>query len=144
MKNVQMRTFIVIFTLLVYFFGATISAESRVLCFGADGHIAVEDANNHECCSFSDSLPQDHRMTDFGFPSSHCGLCLDIPFSINNESELVFSHIEADLLIKTLTLKTLLYILPPFVEVKRSYPFPQVQTINSSFLTSVRTVILLT
>ena len=143
MKNVRMRTFIVIFNLLVYCSVATISSEARVLCFGSDGHIAVEAANN-DCCSLSGSLPQDHPMTDFGFPSGHCGLCLDIPFSINNESELVFSHIEAALLIKTLALKTLSYILPPFVEVKRSYPFPQVQTINSSFLASLRTVILLT
>jgi hypothetical protein len=82
-------------------------------------------------------------MTDLGFPYGHCGLCLDIPFSGNNKSELVSSRIEAALLIKTLALKMLSYVLPPFGDVEKSYPLPQVQTASSSLLASLQTVILL-
>lgn len=81
MKKSRIRVFMLYLSLLAHLFAGAGSVECVVLCFEADGQVAVECSNNGICCSAlavqtfsrSSSLSQD------SIDSDHCGICWDFP-----------------------------------------------------------------
>lgn len=56
-----------------------------VLCIGADGHIAVEVAENGRCGSLSTPVPPPREHITKMLPSTdHCGPCVDVSLSTSN------------------------------------------------------------
>lgn len=56
-----------------------------VICFGEDGHVAIEVANS-DCCDSRYGMGVEHSFESFEFsavsaPPGHCGSCVDIPLS---------------------------------------------------------------
>jgi hypothetical protein len=78
-----LRFFSVSASILVYFFVLSIGADQFVLCFGSDGHVAVEPALNG-CCNASSPA---HSHTGLSFEpvcpetGDHCGSCIDVLLS---------------------------------------------------------------
>jgi hypothetical protein len=63
--------------------------DGIVLCFGGDGHVAIEAAGP-EGCAEVDETP-DHRTsaTAIAVSSSHCGPCVDVALSASSATEAV-------------------------------------------------------
>ena len=55
-----------------------------VLCIGADGHIAVEVAQNGRCGSLSTPVPPREHITKMLPSTDHCGPCIDVSLSTSN------------------------------------------------------------
>ena len=55
-----------------------------VLCIGADGHIAVEVAQNGRCGSLSTPVPPREHITKMLPSTDHCGPCVDVSLSTSN------------------------------------------------------------
>ncbi len=62
-----------------------------VLCFGADGHIAVETVPNGHCSNFmrvsTYTTQQSTQIIGRDFTGDHCGSCVDISVSIGSLNE---------------------------------------------------------
>jgi hypothetical protein len=77
---------IAIFLLLVYFAMGAGLVDSSVLCFGKDGHLAVESAVSCALCGVRTALPvQLESLVPGGNPATGCGPCQD--FSITSARE---------------------------------------------------------
>ena len=73
------------FGLLAYLLAAFVSVEASVLCFGDDGHVALETAAADGSCtsSHAESKPlsssDDRIAAGVESGSDHCGPCTDLP-----------------------------------------------------------------
>lgn len=87
MKRVRKATFW--FVLFIYLFVGSRVSEGFVLCFGADGHIAVEPSHS-ELFGASSSWPSHPVSSVPSIPNvvskreKHVSPCVDIPLSIAN------------------------------------------------------------
>ena len=83
-----MGRIVLFIALLVYLIVGLRGMEHAVLCFGSDGHVAVEASQNGRCINFSASSshrdPQTSSGNTISSAGSHCVGCTDIPLSINN------------------------------------------------------------
>jgi len=74
---------IVTLAALTYLFSTVGVAANKVLCFGVDGHVAIEYAENMDCTSFQLEKTQSSRIDlavqSNALSNSHCGSCVDIP-----------------------------------------------------------------
>jgi hypothetical protein len=63
--------------------------DGIVLCFGGDGHVAIE-AFGPEGCAEVDETP-DHPASAIAIPvsSSHCGPCVDVALTTSSATEAV-------------------------------------------------------
>ena len=63
--------------------------DGIVLCFGGDGHVAIEAAGP-EGCAEVDEIP-DHPASAIAIPvsSSHCGPCVDVVLATSSATEAV-------------------------------------------------------
>ena len=66
--------------------------DAFVLCYGADGHVALEMAAG-DGCSDDSSHPEEPNVLD-----NHCGPCVDIPLSSNNSAAISVKKISAPVL----------------------------------------------
>jgi hypothetical protein len=70
-----------------YLFATVGAAGAKVLCFGADGHVAIELAQDAACMSFQPSNPQtsgtDSAEHSDAPSDDHCGSCVDIPLTMD-------------------------------------------------------------
>lgn len=84
--GLRKKTYLVGLTLVAWFLFALVSGEGLVLCFGDDGHVAVETSANETCrnslsTSGFQETPHSALSSKDEHPLSKCGACLDIPLS---------------------------------------------------------------
>ena len=88
-KARKLRSFAMCLSLLAYLYMILIGSDQFVLCFGSDGHVALEPARNGLDCSYSpahseplscsvQSIPPEQ---EFSLRADHCGPCFDILLS---------------------------------------------------------------
>ena len=73
-----------------------ISLPGVALCIGSDGHAAIESYSEGQCDEINPDSSFDHIYDYFSEAvtksnHSHCGTCIDIPFSDNNSENKVIS-----------------------------------------------------
>jgi len=85
LKKSRIKVFILYFSLLAHLFVGAGSAECVVLCFEADGKVAVEYSRNGTCCSSSSVKVFARSYSIIGNPldSDNCGTCLDVPILLS-------------------------------------------------------------
>ena len=73
------------------------SLPGVVLCFGTDGHIALENYTSGFCCDYdlNTSQNQDQYLESLNYSkTNHCGTCVDVRTSdINYENKLISSNL---------------------------------------------------
>jgi len=69
-----------------------ISLPGVALCIGSDGHAAIESYSEGQCDEINPDFTSDHYSEALTKSNhSHCGTCIDIPFSDNNTENKVTS-----------------------------------------------------
>jgi hypothetical protein len=58
------------------------SSNAAVICFGEDGHVAIELGSEGDCAHFPSSDDASHSLFDTTTAQCHCGPCVDIPLSL--------------------------------------------------------------
>lgn len=143
MKKSRTKVFILYLSLLAHLLAGAGSVECVVLCFEADGQVAVEYSRNGTCCS-SPTVQVSSRSSSLVKSSSvkdHCGTCLDIPVLLSG-SERPFILTKNSLPPLEPLLLTLFPIYTP-QEIARKDSFLQYSPPPSSTLLLHRTIILL-
>ena len=145
MKHKRRQTFFIHLTLLAYLVAGVVNLNEVVLCFGDDGHVAVERATLGGRCESSAAQPASaptltHVDTE---ARCHCGPCIDVALAtIDARPTRVLSlqDVAPQPQLLALSLPSfLLPIEPPLTKRQPTFmPPPAV-----SALTSLRTVILL-
>jgi len=117
-------------------------ALGTVLCIGADGHIALEVANNGRCGDLS-SLQLREHITPIPQTTDHCGACLDVSLSASNsDDQQMFSAPSAPPKLDAPVLAVVALVLPVYVESpQRHVVLPPSSGANT--LIALRTVVLL-
>lgn len=122
-----------------------------VLCFGGDGHIAVEAVQSGYCDSASGAiLPIALNPAPIGAVSYtasfkvfltqyHCGPCSDLPLLIDGSDQQYINTIPQ---VKAPMPTAFPYSLPAFVTITTESFLPQFPPVISSTLNSIRIVIL--
>lgn len=62
-------------------------AGDLVLCFGENGHVAVEFAHRDPCHSSKDRPDEAPAGSRHGTPGNHCCSCFDIPVTFENADQ---------------------------------------------------------
>ena len=78
----RVQIFICLLTLVSLLIGVS-GQSSLSLCFGADGHVAVESSSDGRCTSFSEHAPEflkSQSAVESQSAPDHCGSCVDFPF----------------------------------------------------------------
>ena len=67
--------------------GSTGGGEGVVLCFGGDGHVAIERRGSEGCAA--GGVPGSHEASATAVPvsSSHCGPCVDVALNASLAAE---------------------------------------------------------
>jgi len=90
------KKFIPLFIILYLIIGQ-LPLQGTVLCYGSDGHLAIENANGNKRCG--QPLEINNSKSDIGslnkignqYVTRHCGPCVDILISENNSEKKVVS-----------------------------------------------------
>jgi hypothetical protein len=61
--------------------------EGVVLCFGGDGHVAIEAAGLEGCAETGETAPRAASAIAIPVSSSHCGPCVDVALSASSAAE---------------------------------------------------------
>lgn len=61
--------------------------EGVVLCFGGDGHVAIEAVGPEGCAEAGDTAPRAPSTIAIPVSSSHCGPCVDVGLSASSATE---------------------------------------------------------
>ncbi|MEW6144119.1 MAG: hypothetical protein AB1598_03765 [Thermodesulfobacteriota bacterium] len=123
-----------------------ITLPGIVLCFGADGHIALENKNVGYCCgSISISMnTQQSDLKTIGYSeSTHCGDCTDIRISENSSGKKVVSSNELESHIGIYAFVVYVLSLPMFEETSMKKTLIQESPKTNPSLDSLQTTILI-
>ena len=71
-KGPRIKALLAAHMLLVFLFVSFFGSEGTLLCFGKDGHMAIEFADVHNGSGFGEQLE--------GMENDSCGPCMDIQF----------------------------------------------------------------
>jgi len=128
--------------LLSVFLLVPVQAMGTVLCIGADGHIALEIANNGRCGDLT-SIPSPEHIAPLPQNTEHCGGCLDVTLSASNSDyQQMFSAPRASSKLTAPALALSSIVLPVSVESpQRRCVVPRASHVDT--LVTLRTVILL-
>jgi len=69
--------------------GITGVEEGVVLCFGGDGHIAIEATGLEGCVEAGEPAPRTASVIASSVSSSHCGPCVDVALATSSVDEAV-------------------------------------------------------
>lgn len=127
---------------------ALITLPGIVLCIGADGHFALENASNNFKCdniaeSPHDGTSQFSQSTRMYSDKEHCGPCTDIAISVHRCDKSIVQAQELPSEMKGQAFSRLLSTLPVFVEISTEDQLPQKPSTVISKITSLQNVILL-
>ena len=119
-----------------------------VLCMGADGHFALENAcNNFNCDDIAETTQyassQLSLLAGIYLDKGHCGPCADIAISIDSSDKSTLKTQDLPSEIKGKVFSPLLNPLPVFVEVLTVGHLPQTPRSIDPQITSLQTFILL-
>ena len=122
--------------------------QSFVLCFGVDGHIAVESAPAGTGCGpflnmASQGASSLSSIKDSGPLYWHCGPCLDLSITSGNSYLPVYSVQDRVPQVESLLLAVSLSPLSTHAEILPEVLLPQALSADRSFLVSLRSVVLL-
>ena len=122
--------------------------QGFVLCFGVDGHIAVESASPGTGCSLfanvaSQGAASLSPIEDIGPLYWHCGPCSDLSISSESSYLLVRSAEARAPQVESLLLAASLSPLSTHVRILPEDLLPQALPQDRSFLSSLRSVVLL-
>ena len=142
------RTFFLPLCLLAYLLIGQGAVQNFVLCFGVDGHIAVESApSGTRCEPFLNMAPQGasslSSIKDIAPLYWHCGPCLDLSISAGNSYLPVYSVQNRMPQVGSFLLAVSLSPLSTYAEILPEVFLPQALSTNHSFLASLRSVVLL-
>lgn len=127
--------------LLIYFLIGQDVMSDIVLCFGADGHVKVEEARRGQCNRSAISYLQKYNNnSSLQEVSDPYGSCLDLSIS----QYVVCVQDTTSSQVKMSLLTAFSAPLPPFAEIVTEVLFPNPPPVSNSTLASLRTVILLT
>jgi hypothetical protein len=62
-------------------------ADGIVLCFGGDGHVAIEAAGVEGCVEAAEAAAPGVSLVALSLSSSHCGPCVDVALSSSSPIE---------------------------------------------------------
>ncbi len=78
----RVRTSAIWISLLIYILAGVVGSEAMVLCFGSNGHIAIEAPPGGLCSETLDVSNETASPSTISSPSpsqDHCGPCVDFP-----------------------------------------------------------------
>ncbi len=117
-----------------------------VMCFGANGHIAVEASQNGRCGRSARSPLQEYNELSSPkapFPKDHCGPCVDISFSTGSLYEEVVLAQNMASQTEAPAFAASPFSLPASVEIATEGLLPLPPPASAFALASLRTVVLL-
>jgi hypothetical protein len=119
-----------------------------VLCIGADGHYALENASDNFKCDNIAESPHDvtsqfSQSTRMYSDRGHCGPCTDIAISVDRSDKSILKAQGFSSEMKGKVFSRLLSTLPVFVEISTGAHLPQKPSTVISKITSLQNVILL-
>jgi len=120
--------------------------EGFVVCYGADGHVALEAASHKSCLDCSHTTSEDHTQEEFietadHSDHEHCHPCIDIPVSSG-----LYGVFSGSSQVKSVIFCAAISDFPATIKIENSeikIPQPPPQRENQQLL-SLSTVILLT
>jgi len=147
-NRIRSRTSILWFIVLVYLMAALGDTDGLILCYGLDGHIAVETALIGSKCGPSSSATSQttsctQSMMDDNSTQAHCTSCVDIPLLPDFLNQCFFRVKNRVLLSKVPLIATFSFVPSTFARMSLS-GFSLQPLIDNNFpLAFIRTVILL-
>jgi hypothetical protein len=113
-----------------------------VLCIGADGHIALEVANNGRCGNFAFASSREH-ITPVPQNRDHCGACVDVSLSaVNSDDQQIYSAPSTSPKLDVPVLALMAFVIPVYAEPpQRRVVLPP--SLYANTLVALRTVVLL-
>ena len=115
MKYKRRKTFFIHLTLLAYLVAGVVDLNEVVLCFGNDGHVAIERATLGGRCESAPAQPASPLTLTTADDASacHCGPCVDVALaSIDAPPTRVLSLQDVTPQFKLLALPAPLFLLP--------------------------------
>ena len=141
----HLRTFAAWIGLSAYILVGLGGMGRNIVCFGANGHIAIESASD-SCCGKLSAVSSRINSSSTVISAQvsvdgHCRPCVDLPFWINEQYFIPFRHIYPQK--QLLNLANFVFIIPASFEsfAKELLPLPLIK-VNST-LAFLRTAILL-
>lgn len=74
-----LRQFLATVALLVFLVVGVTGASDTVMCYGSDGHVALEALGSRGCSDFVPKTPTQASPSKALVVNDHCGGCVDIP-----------------------------------------------------------------
>lgn len=143
------RLYVSVVSLLLYLTVGFSSTANLVLCFGSDGHIALENGINGVCSDQVLETTQTQSTVDNQAQSSMSTIqgktCTDIPISLNNSTDQnvswvhSFGFLQDKIVVNTDTS----FPINVFLKTKTENLLPQPPPLTNETLDRLRTVILL-
>jgi hypothetical protein len=122
----------------ILMFAVVFAGSGSVICYGADGHMAVASAFDSCCCEHEKQADRANiKSESLSTSPDGCGTCIDIPASGNFMKPL---DVKSSVLISAGTLNTITIEKPVFSSIHTN---PITYSV-SPFFTPLRTIVLLT
>lgn len=141
MLNFNRKSFNLLLVVLLFFSGLSLPS-GLVVCYGADGHIAIESGEmdcNDAPQQIDHSQEPQHTLTE-----SHCGNCTDIPLILQSLETVTPEAVSLSLDSQPVFLATHVETLPNvFLQTATEGQLPQPPPLIDPFLKAYRTVVLL-
>jgi len=129
--------------LLLLFLGGVGIQSGLVMCYGTDGHIAIE-VGGRDCNDISDQLDNSHNPKRALLTQTHCGNCTDIPLMFQASEPVSSKQATLSLDLKPIYLAVSWEVSSNlFLETATEGQLPQPPPIIDSFLKAHRTIVLL-
>lgn len=132
-----------LFLLLLLFLGGVGAQSGWVMCYGADGHVAIE-VGGSDCNDTPIQIDNSHDRQPALVTQAHCGNCTDIPLMFQASESVSSEQASLSLDLKPIYLATSWTVSPSlFLETATKGQLPQPPPILDPFLKAHRTIVLL-
>lgn len=143
-REMFIRRLLPLFLLALLFLSGVGSSTGLVMCYGADGHVAIELAGDNDCRDLVQQIdPAQERQHNL-VSKQHCGKCTDIPLMFQSSETVPTEQATFSLDIKTIYLSTPWEMYPTlFLGTATEGRLPQPPPTLDPFLKVHRTIVLL-
>ncbi|MGE0201543.1 MAG: hypothetical protein AB7P76_11315 [Candidatus Melainabacteria bacterium] len=132
-----------LFLLLLLFLGGVGAQSGLVMCYGADGHVAIE-VGGSDCNDTPQQIDNSHGHQEALVNQTHCGNCTDIPLMFQATEPVSSEQASLSLDLKPIYLMASWEVHPSlFLETATEGQLPQPPPILDPVLKVRRTVVLL-
>jgi len=135
------------FSLLTYLLAFMVGGVV-VVCYGEDGHVAIEITLIESCCSQtfdSSSLPafQNPTRNTRLMSAGSCGSCVDVPVSMNMADHRLNTRRNSSFQTQGVPLVYLANHPTPFTDFTLKSLIPPIRVVNDATILSLQTIVLL-